>query len=43
MEDTNMKEISKNNRIKNKINREKLQPVVLEREKRTRKPNPKYL
>ena len=43
MEDTNMKEISKNNRIKNKINREKLQPVVLDREKRTRKQNSKYL
>jgi hypothetical protein len=43
MEDTNMKEISKNNRIKNKINREKLQPIVLEREKRLRKPNSIYL
>ena len=42
-EDVNMKEISKQNRIKNKINREKLQPVQLDREKRLRKPNSKYL
>jgi hypothetical protein len=42
-EDANMKEISRQNRIKNKLNREKLQPVVLDREKRLRKPNSKYL
>lgn len=42
MEDINMKEISKHNKIKNKLNREKLEPVVLERDKRLRKPNSKY-
>ena len=42
-EEINMKEISKQNKIKNKLNREKLQPVVLDREKRLRKPNSRYL
>ena len=42
-EDINMNVIAKENKIKNKINREKLQPVQLDREKRLRKPNSRYL
>lgn len=42
-DDTNMNIINKENKISNKIQRENLEPVILDRPKRILKPNSKYL
>jgi len=42
-DNSNMEKVQKSEEIKNKVSREKLDEVLLERPKRERKPNKKYL